>query len=389
MIKEIKEMKSKKNNRWGRRWLAVLSLTGLMCLRLMASASIEQITVVEGGGYFPVAISLVSGEILAVVRGGGAHLGRAGRLDLVMSDDGGRTWSKPWTVVDGPEDDRNPALGQLADGTILLAYAVLSGYEADGQRLPEDVSKWVFDGVYVIRSKDKGKTWTKPELSPEIHAFYAGGGAVSPYGKIIQLEDGTVIMAVYFDFFDDRGNQSYVFRSKDGGKTWGEPSLVAEHFNETAVLALPDGSLLAAMRSEKGGHLAVSRSEDDGKHWSPPFQITQDMEHPADLIQLKNGQTLLSYGERNAPMGVRAIFSRDGGKTWEWDKKIIISASAPNTDCGYPSSVEVDRGQIVTLYYQVDDRKNAPQSTKCLAARWKIPDSYLNGVGPADVLYNQ
>jgi len=373
MIKEIKEMKRKKNTRWSRWWLAVLSLTGLMCLSLLASASIERATAVEGGGYFPVAIRLATGEILAVVRGGGAHLSRAGRLDLVVSDDSGRTWSKPWTVIDGPEDDRNPALGQLADGTILLAYAVLSGYEADGQRLPEDVSKWVFDGVYVIRSKDKGKTWTKPELSQEIHAFYAGQGAVSPYGKIIQLKDGTVIMAVYFDFFDGRGNQSYIFRSRDGGKTWGEPSLVGEHFNETAVLALTDRNLIAAMRSEKGGYLAVTRSEDSGKHWSPPFQITEDMEHPADLIQLKNGQILLSYGERNSPMGVRAIFSLDGGKTWERDKKIIISASAPNTDCGYPSSVEVDGGQIVTLYYQVDDPKNAPQSTKCLAARWKIP----------------
>jgi len=368
-------MKRKKNTRWSRWWLAVLSLTGLMCLSLLASASIERATAVEGGGYFPVAIRLASGEILAVVRGGGAHLSRAGRLDLVMSDDSGRTWSKPWTVIDGPEDDRNPALGQLADGTILLAYAVLSGYEADGQRLPEDVSKWVFDGVYIMRSKDKGKTWTKPELSPEIHAFYAGRGAVSPYGKIIQLGDGTVIMAVYFDFFDGRGNQSYIFRSRDGGKTWGEPSLVGEHFNETAVLALPDRNLIAAMRSEKGGYLAVTRSEDSGKHWSPPFQITEDMEHPADLIQLKNGQILLSYGERNLPMGVRAIFSLDGGKTWEQDKKIIISASAPNIDCGYPSSVEVDGGQIVTLYYQVDDPKNAPQSTKCLAALWKIPDS--------------
>jgi len=375
MIEDIKKMKDKmKNNKFGW-WLAVLSLTGLMCLWLLASASVEQATAVEGGGYFPVAIRLATGEVLAVVRGGGAHLSRAGRLDLVMSDDGGRTWSKPWTVIDGPEDDRNPALGQLADGTILLAYAVLSGYEADGQRLPEDVSKWVFDGVYVIRSKDKGKTWTKPELSPEIHAFYAGQGAVSPYGKIIQLGDGTVIMAVYFDFFDGRGNQSYIFRSRDGGKTWREPSLVGEHFNETAMLALADGNLIAAMRSEKGGHLALCRSEDGGKHWSSPSQITQDMEHPADLIQLKNGQILLSYGERNSPMGVRAIFSLDGGKTWEWDKKIIISASAPNTDCGYPSSVEVGGGQIVTLYYQVDDPKNAPQSTKCLAARWKIPDS--------------
>jgi hypothetical protein len=337
------------------------------------AASIERVTVVEGGGYFPVAIRLASGEILAVLRGGGAHIGRAGRLDLVISLDQGRTWAKPWTAVDGPEDDRNPALGQLVDGTILLAYAVLSGYEADGLKLSGKREDRVFDGVYLMRSKDKGKTWSKPERSPDIYSFYNGKGAVSPYGKIIQLKDGTVLMAVYFEFFENPGNESYIFRSRDGGKTWGEPSLLGKNFNETAILELSDGSLMAAMRSEKSAHIAVTRSADGGKTWSPPSQLTQDMEHPADLIRLKGGEVLMTYGERNAPMGARALVSRDGGKTWNMEGKIILAEDAPNTDCGYPSSVEANDGQIVSLYYQVNDLKNAPQSARCTAVLWRIP----------------
>lgn len=339
-----------------------------------AAASIERVVVTDHGGYFPVAIRLSSGEILAVVRGGAPHIGRAGRLDLTISKDRGRTWSKPWTVVDGPEDDRNPALGQLADGTILLAYVVLSGYDPSGLKLSGERRDRVFDGVYLMRSMDKGNTWTRPERSESVHSFYAGRGAVSPYGKVIQLAGGTVVMPVYFEFDDARGNESYLFRSKDGGKTWGDPSLLGKHYNETSVVDLGGGRLLAAMRSEKGGHLAVTGSADGGYGWSEPVQVTADGEHPADLIRLENGWVLMTYGERNPPRGARAVLSRDNGKTWDTGRKVIIADDAPNTDCGYPSSVEVAKGTIVSLYYQVDDPKTAPESSRCRAALWKVSE---------------
>ncbi len=339
----------------------------------IGGSSVERITVVEGGGYFPVAIRLESGEILAVLRGGGAHIGKAGRLDLVSSSDQGHTWSKPWTAVDGPDDDRNPALGQLADGTILLAFAALSGYDASGLKLAGARQDWVFDGVYIMRSQDKGKTWTRPERSPAIHSFYAGQGAVSPYGKIIQLKDGTVIMPVYFEFYDSRGNESYIFRSKDGGRTWGEPTLLAKGYNETAVVDLGAGRILAAMRSGKGGHIAVTRSGDAGRTWNEPVRVTEDREHPADLIRLKNGHVLMTYGERNPPRGARTVLSRDGGVTWEMSSRVVLADDAPNTDCGYPSSVETADGKILSLYYRVDDLNDAPRSAKCIAILWEIP----------------
>ncbi len=338
------------------------------------AGKVETIVVSEDAGYFPVAIRLASGEILVVLRGGAPHIGRAGRLDMTISKDGGKTWLKPWTVVDGPEDDRNPALGQLRDGTILLAYAVLSGYDATGLKLPPRREERVFDGVYIMRSKDKGKTWTRPERSEAIYSFYKGQGAVSPFGKIIQLEDGTVLMAVYFEFPDERGNESYIFRSKDGGKTWGSPTCLGKHYNETSILDLGQGKLLAALRSEKGGHIAVIHSEDGGFSWSEPVRVTEDREHPADLIRLGSGAVLMTYGVRNAPMGVHALISEDGGKTWETDQKIILADDAPNTDCGYPSSVEWEKGKIVTVYYLVRDLEAAPKTARCLAALWTVPE---------------
>lgn len=41
---------------------------------------------------------------------------------MVFSSDEGKTWTKPIVVVDSPADDRNPALGQAKDGTLVVGY---------------------------------------------------------------------------------------------------------------------------------------------------------------------------------------------------------------------------------------------------------------------------
>src|SRR5213078_2826673 len=75
-----------------------------------APPSLERSLVVSGQGYFPVALRLQDGRIAVVLRGGAAHLGIKGRLDMVYSSDEGKSWTRPTLVVDSPLDDRNPAL---------------------------------------------------------------------------------------------------------------------------------------------------------------------------------------------------------------------------------------------------------------------------------------
>ena len=346
-----------------------------MFLGLIAAMgqAVEVKTVVEGSGYFPVMIRLNSGELLAVLRGGGAHVDVHGRLDTVISTNNGKSWSAAATAVDGEFDDRNPALGQSKDGAVLLAFSIAKNYDETGRKFRGTRKDRVFDGVYVMRSANKGKTWSKPERSETIHSFYAGKGLVSPYGKIVQLMDGTLLMAVYFEFFDDRGFQSYVFRSSDNGKSWGEPSLMGAGYNETGIVVLPNGDVLAALRSGGDQHLSIARSSDGGRTWSAAAQVTSGLEHPGDLIVLKDKRVLLSYGERNAPRGVHALLSADNGKTWDKTKMITLVDSAPNVDCGYPSSVQLPDGGVATMYYQVNDPANTPGSAKAAVVFWDPP----------------
>src|SRR5438552_17007056 len=110
----------------------LLTLLLLVCAPLVARPGpeggerkppdLERSLVVQGQGYFPVALRLRDGRIAVVLRGGAGHLGIQGRLDMVFSADEGKTWTKPTLVVDSPADDRNPALGQAKDGTLVLAF---------------------------------------------------------------------------------------------------------------------------------------------------------------------------------------------------------------------------------------------------------------------------
>jgi Neuraminidase (sialidase) len=338
------------------------------------------LTVVDGGGYFPVMTRLHDGRLAAVYRGGAPHIGRGGRLDWTTSSDAGKTWSKPQTLVDGPEDDRNPGFGQLRDGTIILAYAVLSGYDATGTRLSQNRSERIFDGVYTIRSSDGGKTWSKavkhPGTSLPPGSPTGTRAAVSPYGKIVQLADGTALMAVYYEATLPDGTQrfqSWVYRSKDSGKTWTDPALIQLDGNETSLVVLRSGTVLAAVRTSRAGFLQVTRSQDGGRTWSKPTAVTKNAEHPADVIQLSDGRLAMTFGQRNPPRGVHALVSSDEGLSWSPPEHIVLASDAPNVDCGYPSSVELQRGEIATLYYQVDDTENALASSKAKLLFWTPP----------------
>ena len=327
---------------------------------------VEDLPAVKGAGYFPVLVRLKDGSLGAAVRGGDAHVGIKGRLDWIHSEDGGKTWSEPKAIVDSKWDDRNAGLGVMADGTVVMAYAEASTYNAQGKW---DTSCGKYTLYYVI-STDNGRTWSdKIALCPDL--FHSG----SPYGRIITLRDGTGLMQIYTweDPFGKLAGKrtsasarcAGILRSTDNGRTWGDWSVVARDYNEISLAEMPDGRLVAAMRSERGDS-GVCESPDKGRTWTKPQTITKVSHHPPDLCLLKSGTLLMVYGCRLVPRGVQAILSDDGGKTWQFDRRVFLAWKALNTDCGYPSAVQLDDGTIVTLYYAVGTSDLEGRQCKCV-----------------------
>jgi hypothetical protein len=316
-------------------------------LDVRALTGSRELIAYHDGGLFPVLTTTPSGTVVAVLRGGAGHLGVFGRIEVIRSLDAGRTWSPPNVVADSDRDDRNPAFGTSNDGTLILAYHRQCCYDEAGTYVGNQDDEAARVEIVVTRSHDDGLSWEKPALV-SIDPLQTG----SPFGKIVSLDDGTLLMPIYIA-------GSYFVRSRDDGATWAEPTLIAAGMNETALLVLPNGDILAVMRSRG---LSSAHSRDGGRTWSDPVQVTEAGQHPADLIQLSNGDILLTYGNRNPPYRIEGRISRDGGRSW-LDSLLTFSghlygynAESPRpSDLGYPSSTLIQQGsaagQGVTMYY--------------------------------------
>ena len=88
---------------------------------------------------------------------------------------------------------------------------------------------------------------------------------------------------------------------------------------------------------------------------------------PSHLLRLKDGRLLMSYGYRRPPYGNQARVSQDNGKTWS--EPMTISGDGASGDLGYPSTVQLDDGSLLTVWYE----KPKDSSMAVLRqARWRI-----------------
>ena len=316
-------------------------------------------------GFFPVLNEIGNGRLLVVFRTGALHIGITGTLAASISEDGGKSWSDPVEITRRWEDSRNPAVGVNAAGEIVVAFwkAGMHAYRDAGNGLRWDReasgaprSQTVADH-FVVTSRDAGRTWSEPRpLMTELLTL------VDCYGRILTLLDGTLLMSGY-GWSYDKGERSrdtaMLIRSTDGGITWGNESIVAVGYNETSYALLPGGVLVGAGRSSENAHISVFRSEDGGETWSDPVAVTRHGEIPADLTLLRSGKLLMTFGRRIRPTGCGALVSEDGGATWNSSGEVLLAGDGETSDVGYPSTVELDDGTIVTVLYYANGSEMA------------------------------
>jgi predicted neuraminidase len=155
------------------------------------------------------------------------------------SDDGGNTWMSGQPMVTLPNNNLQPAVVELADGSLL------SLMRADGP----DRSTW--EG----RSHDCGRTWS---LQPRPDLPNPDSGL-----DLLRLSTGELVVA-YNPSADQRRPLAVAF-STDDGHTWSAPRLIAEgppQLSYPSFAAGPDGTIhvVYSDRLTAIGHVAFNRA---------------------------------------------------------------------------------------------------------------------------------
>ena len=321
-----------------------------------------------------------------------AHVCPFGKNVLFCSKDDGRTWSPPTVINDDFLDDRDAGILCLDEQTLLLSWFShpASLYMGDFrnwirndsgalgevmlERFGEIPPEHDAGGSFLKKSEDGGVTWSDPIRVP----------VSTPHGPV-RLKSGKLL---YFGKEMYSGGQEKpdviaAYESVDQGVTWDRlgvcrkpDDLPWDLFHEPHVCELPDGTLFGMIRAERHGDyksftMFSTNSKDGGRTWSP-WQPTGVSGSPPHLLRHSSGALICAFGRREPPYGERAVVSYDGGSTWE--DEYVLDDNAKDSDLGYPSSVELPDGSVMTVYYQkyvLPDGKSDP-FTSILYTVWRL-----------------
>jgi len=234
---------------------------------------------------------------------------------------------------------------------------------ASYRSLPDEKRK---GGSYGILSCDYGITW-----SERIHTTVS-----APHGPNLMADGSLIYLGKEFCSYGvEESEVVAAYKSTDDGLTWTRQGIVEipegftlDNFHEPHVLELPDGRLIGMIRGQGAPvyhnfTIFICFSDDTGRTWTVPKSMDISGS-PPHLLLHSSGAVVCVFGRRELPFGQRAIVSHDNGETWS-DEYVLFN-DAPD-DLGYPASVELSDGSILTVYYQ----KYAP-GEKCslLYTKW-------------------
>ncbi|MBU0611713.1 MAG: glycoside hydrolase [Armatimonadetes bacterium] len=304
---------------------------------------------------------LPGGDIGAVIFNQPHHADAEGDVELWASSDGGYTWALRSQITrHEPGTNRmNVGAGLNQRGELVVLCSGWSlAREDGGVRLVSVLPAWA------CISGDGGRTW---EVSEEVQPP-PDVPAVVPFGKIVMAGDHLAISAYA------RGS-SHLLRSEDAGRSWRHGSDIGRgNHSETDLLVTAEGHWLAAVRTartqaalpravglrdpdgnragwQEHGAILLCRSDDAGATWQEGPRLSLPGQKPAHLLQLADGAILITYGSRIPEFrGVMGRISRDGGDTWSLPFR-VVGDFLPQSDHGYPSTVQLADGDLVTAYY--------------------------------------
>lgn len=333
-----------------------------------------------------------NGQLVVAWSGGREdHICPFGRVEMMTSDDDGRTWTWPRVLLDSAIDDRDAGVVETARGALLVTTFTSLAYEPKLDKAiklqPGEKGAWDQDrlerwraahsrlsaeqrkaelGCWMLRSTDGGVTFSARMRCP----------VNSPHGPI-QLSDGRLLYAGKELWHGD--NRVGVCESTDDGQTWRWLAAIPtrsgdDHhaYHELHAVEAADGRLVVQIRNHNKTDRGVtlqSESTNGGKTWTVPHS-TGVWGYPSHLMPLKDDRLLMTYGHRRQPFGNQARVSSDHGRTWS-EPMIISGHGETHGDFGYPTTVQLDDESLLTVWYE---RMKDASSAVLRQTRWSIRD---------------
>ena len=335
-----------------------------------------------------------NGELWVTWSGGrDGHVCPMGQVRAMTSKDDGATWTYPRVLLDSPIDDRDSGVMETAKGTLLVTTFTSLAYEEhlaksmiylpDGKgssmksMAPERIARWKAAqdrltaegrkaelGEWVLRSTDGGLNFSA-RIPTVVN---------SPHGPL-QLKDGRLLY-VGKQLWKPDGKIGAA-ESKDDGLTWTWLSEIPARpgddakkgYHELFAIETDDGRIIAQIRNHNkpdAGSTLQCESSDGGKTWTVPKSIDV-WGLPSQLLKLKDGRLVMTYGYRRKPFGNQARISADQGRTWS--EPLTISADGEGYDLGYPATVELADGTLLTVWYEF---QKAAGKAVLRQAKWKL-----------------
>lgn len=326
---------------------------------------------------WPTVAKLQNGKIAVVASGFRlSHICPFGKAVIAYSEDNGETYTAPSPVIDTVLDDRDAGILPFGEKNVIVtsfnnrvafqrkhadpAKSIHTSSQSESAYrnayldlvTPEEEAA-VLGATFRI-STDCGVTFGPLHISP----------VTSPHGPAV-LQDGTIL------WVGQRFSKDNVFLPDDRIEAWevhmdGTMAFRGAIDNvwfegekldacEPHTVQLDNGTLICHIRMARytPNHVFTtyqSVSNDGGYTWSTPrplLEVTGGA--PAHLLKLSSGILLSVYGYREAPYGIRYMYSMDNGNTWVTDQ--ILTDTEKSGDLGYPSTVELEDGTLLTVYY--------------------------------------
>ncbi len=121
---------------------------------------------------------------------------------IVRSDDGGKTWQRHGNVIpEGKVGANEPTVAQLPDGELLMVVRSRDGL------------------LWESRSRDRGTTWSAPVKTELVAAAASHNLFCASTGDLLLTHNACR---------PPKRTPLTIRASKDGGKSWGEPLILAE-----------------------------------------------------------------------------------------------------------------------------------------------------------------